>query len=191
MEKDRLEAFSDGVIAILITILVLEFKAPHGDKWTDLLPMLPTFGAYVLSFLYLGIYWNNHHHMLQTITKTNGSILWANLHFLFWLSLIPFATGWMGESYFTGTPIAFYGIILFMAGNSYFILQKAIIRFQGKDSILGKAIGKDKKGKVSIVSYLLAIVISFKLPSISVVLYIAIALLWLIPDKRIERTLSS
>lgn len=189
MGKNRLEAFSDGVLAIIITIMVLELKVPHGTTAEVLFPILPAFLSYVLSFIYLGIYWNNHHHMLHTITKPKGSILWANLHLLFWLSLVPFTTGWMGENHFAGLPTALYGIDLLMAAIAYFILQQLIIASQGKDSILKKAVSKDLKGKVSPILYLIAIVFAFWFQWISLGLYVFVALMWLIPDKRIERVL--
>jgi uncharacterized membrane protein len=189
MDKNRLEAFSDGVLAIVITILVLEIKVPHGSEWKDLLPLVPVFGAYVLSFIYLGIYWNNHHHMLQTIKKSTGGILWANLHLLFWLSMIPFVTGWVGENHIEKAPIALYGIVLFMAANAYFVLQKVIIRVQGEGSVLAKAVGRDFKGKISTILYLLSIIVAFYVPWVSVLIYVLVAALWLVPDKRIERVL--
>ncbi|MFA4901554.1 MAG: TMEM175 family protein [Desulfobaccales bacterium] len=191
MRKNRLEAFSDGVIAIIITILVLEIKVPHGETFQALAPLTPVFLTYVLSFGYLGIYWNNHHHMLHTCEKVTGSILWANLHLLFWLSLIPFTTGWMGENHFAATPSALYGVVLLMAAIAYFILQHVIIASQGHDSLLKKAIGRDWKGKLSTVLYVLAIPASFWLCWVAQGIYILVALIWLIPDRRIERMLSS
>lgn len=189
MEKNRLEAFSDGVLAIIITIMVLEMKVPHGDSIQALIPLFPIFLSYVLSFVYLGIYWNNHHHMLNTCRKVTGSILWANLHLLFWLSLIPFATGWMGENHFAAAPSAIYGLVLFMAAIAYAILEHLIIISQGDDSLLKKAIGKDWKGKISPVLYALGIGTAFLSPWISLGLYVFVALMWLIPDRRIERAL--
>lgn len=189
MEKNRLEAFSDGVLAIIITIMVLEMKVPHGDNLYALRPVLTVFLSYVLSFIYLGIYWNNHHHMLHISGKVSGSILWANLHLLFWLSLIPFTTGWMGENHFSSAPTAVYGCVLLMAAIAYYILQQRIILLQGKDSILKKAIGGDWKGKVSPLIYALAIVLAFWSQWVSVGLYILVALIWLVPDRRIERVL--
>jgi uncharacterized membrane protein len=186
MGKTRLEAFSDGVIAILITIMVLELRVPHGDTLGALVPLWPIFLSYVLSFIYLGIYWNNHHHMLHTCTQVSGGVLWANLHLLFWLSLIPFATGFMGENHFASLPAALYGAVLFMAAIAYFVLQQAIIRVQGRDSPLRAAIGSDWKGKLSPVVYLVAIGVSFVLPALSLGLYALVALIWLIPDRRIE-----
>ena len=191
MTKNRLEAFSDGVIAIIITIMVLELKIPHGSELSSLFPLLPVFLSYVLSFLYLAIYWNNHHHMLHTVKDISGGILWANLHLLFWLSLVPFSTGWMGENHFTPMPVALYGVILLMAAIAYFILQNQIIRKQGQNSILKKAIGSDIKGKVSPVLYVIAIPFAFISTWVSEAIYLIVALMWLIPDKRIERTLSS
>ena len=187
MTKGRLEAFSDGVMAIIITIMVLEIKVPHGSEFSSLYPLLPVFISYVLSFIYLGIYWNNHHHMLQVTHKINGKILWANLHLLFWLSLFPFVTAWMGENSFASSTLALYGAVLFMAAIAYYILQKTIIAKNGKDSLLSIALGNDLKGKISPVLYILAIIFSFLLPVISEIIYILVALIWLIPDKRIER----
>lgn len=189
MNKGRLEAFSDGVLAIIITIMVLEIKVPHGSEFSELQPLIPIFLSYILSFVYLGIYWNNHHHMLHTVNKVSGSILWANLHLLFWLSLIPFTTGWMGENHFETGPMALYGFVLLMAAIAYFILQKQIINSQGKDSILAKAIGKDIKGKISPIVYVISIVLCWISPWLSGAGYILVALMWLIPDKRIEKTL--
>lgn len=186
MNKNRMEAFSDGVLAIIITIMVLEIKVPHGDKLKDLAPLIPVFLSYVLSFIYLAIYWNNHHHMMHTVKKVTGGILWANLHLLFWLSLIPFVTGWIGENNFTVIPMALYGIILLMAAIAYFILQRLIIKTHGKNSILAKAIGKDLKGKMSPPLYIAAIVSCWISVWIAGGLYIFVALMWLIPDRRIE-----
>ena len=191
MEKNRLEAFSDGVIAIIITIMVLEMKVPHGDSLDSLRPVLTVFLSYVLSFIYLGIYWNNHHHMLHTSGKVSGSILWANLHLLFWLSLVPFATGWMGENHFAPAPTAVYGCVLLMAAIAYLILQKRIISLQGRDSLLKKAIGNDWKGKVSTFIYALAIPVAFLSQWVSISLYILVALIWLVPDRRIERVFNN
>ncbi|AWH84431.1 hypothetical protein HYN59_04555 [Flavobacterium album] len=186
MQKGRLEAFSDGVLAIIITIMVLEIKVPHGETFHDLLPLVPVFLSYVLSFIYIGIYWNNHHHMMHTVTKVNGAILWANLHLLFWLSLVPFVTGWMGENHFGPEPMALYGFILLMAGVAYVILQNLIIKSQGGESLLAKAIGGDIKGKLSPVLYIAGIGCSFVSNWLSGLMYVAVALMWLIPDKRIE-----
>ena len=190
MGKGRLEAFSDGVLAIIITIMVLEMKVPHGDDWSALRPLLPVFLTYVLSFIYLGIYWNNHHHMLHATQRVSGAVLWANLHLLFWLSLFPFVTGWMGENHFKAAPTALYGVVLLMAAIAYWVLQRTIIASQGEDSILAKAIGKDIKGKVSPLLYAIAIVTSFFELWISGFIYVFVALMWLVPDRRIERILS-
>jgi len=191
MKKTRLEAFSDGVMAIIIAIMVLEIKVPHGNTIDDLFPLVPVFLSYLLSFIYLAIYWNNHHHMIHTVDKVNGKILWANMHLLFWLSLIPFATGWIGENHFESLPMAFYGIILLMAAIAYFILQRQIIAQHGKDSLLLKAVGKDLKGKISPVLYIIAILFSFKIQWLSGAIYVLVALIWLIPDKRIERIINN
>ena len=191
MRKNRLEAFSDGVIAIIITIMVLEMKVPHGEDTAALVPLIPVFLSYVLSFLYLGIYWNNHHHMLHAAQTVSGPILWANLHLLFWLSLIPFATGWMGENHFASAPAALYGVVLLMAAIAYWILQQLIIASQGPDSILKKAVGGDWKGKLSPLLYLAAIPLAFWREWISLALYVIAALIWLIPDRRIENVLRS
>lgn len=190
MNKNRMEAFSDGVLAIIITIMVLEIKVPHGSELKDLTPLIPIFLSYVLSFIYLGIYWNNHHHLIHTVTKISGKILWANLHLLFWLSLVPFVTGWMGENHFAKTPMALYGFVLFMSAIAYSILQRNIIKSQGKDAALTKAIGKDLKGKISTALYALAIIFCWINQWISAGCYILVALIWLIPDKRIEKVIS-
>ncbi len=189
MTRTRLEAFSDGVIAIVITIMVLELRVPHGADLAALRPLVPVFLAYVLSFIYLGIYWNNHHHMLHVTDKINGKILWANLHLLFWLSLIPFATGWMGENPVAPLPAALYGAVLLMAAIAYTILQTAIIALHGEGSTLQQAVGRDFKGKVSLVCYAVAIALAFASAWISIVLYVIVALLWLVPDRRIESRL--
>jgi uncharacterized membrane protein len=189
MSKGRLEAFSDGVIAIIITIMVLELKVPHADRWEKLLPLAPTFLSYVLSFIYVGIYWNNHHHMLHACTNVTGGMLWANLHLLFWLSLFPFATGWMGENHFTAAPTALYGVVLLMAAIAYYVLQQTIIRAQGSDSILKKAVGFDWKGKLSLVLYVVAIVATLRSVSLAQGIFVLVALIWLIPDRRIKRVL--
>src|SRR5688572_4455119 len=191
MGKGRLEAFSDGVIAIIITIMVLELKVPHGDTLHDLSPLLPVFLSYVLSFLYVGIYWNNHHHMLHACSTVSGTVLWANLHLLFWLSLFPFATAWMGENHFAALPTAIYGVVLLMAAIAYYVLQLALIRVQGRDSILKKAVGRDWKGKLSPVLYVTAILATFISPWISQAIFVTVALMWLIPDRRIENVLPS
>jgi uncharacterized membrane protein len=190
MKKGRLEAFSDGVIAILITIMVLELKIPHGADWGALRPLLPVFLTYVLSFVYLAIYWNNHHHMLHATEHINGKILWANMHLLFWLSLIPFVTGWMGENHFAPLPTAVYGVVLLACAIAYFILQKQIIAQQGANSKLKAALGNDIKGKLSPLIYALAIPLAFVNQWFSDGLYILVALMWLIPDRRIESGLS-
>jgi TMEM175 potassium channel family protein len=189
MGKSRLEAFSDGVIAIIITIMVLELKVPHGVAITALMPLFPVFLSYVLSFVYLGIYWNNHHHMLHACVKVTGPMLWANLHLLFWLSLVPFATGWMGENHFATAPSAVYGVVLLMAAIAYWILQQLIIASQGTDSLLKKAVGGDWKGKLSPVLYVIAIIAAYWSQWISISLYVFVALIWLVPDSRIERVL--
>ena len=191
MGKNRLEAFSDGVIAIIITIMVLELKVPHGDEIAALLPLVPVLLSYVLSFVYLGIYWNNHHHMLHTCRTVTGSVLWANLHLLFWLSLIPFTTGWMGENHFAKLPAATYSFVLLMAAMAYWILQQRIIASQGEDSILKKAIGNDWKGKLSPVLYVSAVFLAFVSQWIAVTIYVLVAIMWIVPDKRIERVLTS
>jgi uncharacterized membrane protein len=189
MGKGRLEAFSDGVIAIIITIMVLEMKVPHGEGFAALRPLLPVFLSYLLSFLYVGIYWNNHHHMLHTTNRVTGSILWANLHLLFWLSLFPLATGWMGQNHFAFAPSALYGFVLLMAGIAYFILQQAIIASQGPTSVLRRAIGNDWKGKVSPLLYVAGIVSSLFSSWVAQAIYVSVALLWLVPDRRIEHAL--
>jgi uncharacterized membrane protein len=190
MKSSRLEAFSDGVIAIIITIMVLELKEPHGTGLADLKPLLPVFLSYVLSFLYVGIYWNNHHHMLHSAKHVTGGILWSNLHLLFWLSLFPFTTAWVDENHLAPTPTAVYGFVLLMAAIAYYILQRSIITMQGSNSLLAAAIGSDWKGKVSPLLYLIAIPLAFVSPLISTALYVFVALLWLIPDRRIERMLA-
>ena len=192
MNKSRLEAFSDCVISVIITIMVLGMKVPHGESFEALGPLIPAFFTYVLSFVYVGIYWNNHHHMLHTCERVTGSILWANLHLLFWLSLIPFTTGWMGENHFATTPTTLYGVVLLMAAIAYLILQQVIIASQGRDSLLKKAIKGDWKGKLSLIIYILAIPVSFWLRTGTgeQVLYVLVALIWLIPDRRIERVMA-
>jgi uncharacterized membrane protein len=191
MKSSRLEAFSDGVIAIIITIMVLELKEPSGTSLTDLKPLLPVFLSYVLSFIYVGIYWNNHHHLLHSTEHVTGGILWANLHLLFWLSLFPFTTAWVDENHLAPTPTAVYGFVLLMAAIAYYILQCAIIKLQGTDSVLAAAIGNDWKGKVSPLLYLIAIPLAFVSPLISNALFVLVAFLWLIPDRRIERVLAT
>jgi uncharacterized membrane protein len=191
MGKTRLEAFSDGVIAIIITIMVLELKVPHGSDFESLLPLLPVFLSYVLSFVYLGIYWNNHHHMLHTVQHVSGGILWANLHLLFWLSLIPFVTGWMGENHFAALPTALYGVVLLMAAVAYWILQNFIIAASGgRESLLAKAVGNDRKGKISPLLYAIAIAAAFWNQWFSDALYVLVAIMWLVPDRRIERIMA-
>jgi len=190
MGSGRLEAFSDGVFAIIITIMVLEIQVPHGDRLEDLLPLLPVFLSYALSFVFIGIYWNNHHHMLHTVSSVSGGMLWANLHLLFWVSLLPFATGWMGENEFSSVPTALYGAVLFLAGVAYYILQQTIVRSQGPDSLLKRAIGRDWKGKVSPVMCLAGSIASLLVsPALAGVIYVALALMWLIPDRRVENVL--
>jgi uncharacterized membrane protein len=191
MKTNRIEAFSDGVFAIIITIMVLELKVPHDPDIKALQPLLPVFFTYVLSFVYLGIYWNNHHHLLMTCHQISGGIMWANLHLLFWLSLFPFVTGWMGENHFQSTPSALYGLVLLMAAIAYVILQTLIIRMQGPDSKLARAIGFDLKGKLSAILYVMAIGVSFVQPWIAGCIYIAVALIWLIPDRRLKNAFAS
>ena len=191
MPTTRLEAFSDGVVAILITIMVLELKTPEGHDWPALHSLARVFSAYVLSFVYLGIYWNNHHHMLHVCTRVTGSVLWANLHLLFWLSLVPFATAWMGEEHLAPVPTALYGGVLMMAGIAYFILKTTLITAQGPGSPLEAALGSDFKGKISVVIYLIAVALSFVDTRIAAALYVGVALMWLVPDRRIERELGN
>ena len=189
MGKDRLAAFSDGIIAIIITIMVLELKAPHGSDWAALAGLVPAFLSYVLSFVYLAIYWNNHHHLLHTVKRVNGMILWANIFLLFWLSLLPLASAWIGENQFATLPTAVYGVALLMPAISYYLLQRSIIRTQGVNSTLAQALGRDFKGKVSVVLYAVAILVAFVNVWISNAIYIFVALMWLIPDRRIEKAL--
>src|SRR5512141_1151978 len=191
MGKGRLEAFSDGVFAILLTIMVLELKVPRGAELGALAPLLPVFLTYVLSFVNLGIYWNNHHHMLHATTRIDGRTLWANLHLLFWLSLFPFVTGWMGENHFAPVPSALYGFVLLMAAIAYWILQQTIISAEGPQSVLRKAVGSDWKGKLSPITYLVGMAASFRAPSLAQALYVSMALIWLVPDRRIERALKN
>jgi uncharacterized membrane protein len=190
MKKGRMEAFSDGVLAIIITIMVLELKVPHGVDFASLQPLIPVFISYILSFIYIGIYWNNHHHLLHTVTNVSGGVLWANLHLLFWLSLVPFVTGWMGENDFAAFPVALYGVVLLMAAMAYFILEVIILRNQGKHSILAKAVGNDFKGKISPILYIAGISSTWISPYIAGGVYALVAFIWLIPDKRIERVLN-
>ena len=187
MKSNRLEAFSDGVLAIIITIMVLEMKVPHEASWEALRPIVPVFLSYLLSFVYIGIYWNNHHHMMHLTEKVNGAILWANMHLLFWLSLVPFVTGWLGENSFSAIPTALYGFVLLMAALAYFIMQAAIIRQQGSESKLRKALGSDWKGKVSPILYIVGIGLVFVNHWLSMLIYGVVALMWLVPDRRIEK----
>jgi uncharacterized membrane protein len=189
MTKTRLEAFSDGVIAIIITIMVLEFKVPRSAEWEVLMPLVPKFMSYVLSFVFIGIYWSNHHHMLQASRKVNGHILWANLHLLFWLSLIPFVTDWMGENQFAEAPVAGYGIVLLLAAIAYHILARILVKYHGESSILGNALGGDIKGKLSILIYVVAILLAFVHAWAACSLYVVVAVMWLIPDRRIENVM--
>lgn len=189
MGKGRFEAFSDGVIAIIITIMVLELRVPEGGELDSLKPLIPKFLSYILSFIYLGIYWNNHHHMLHAVKEVNGASLWANLHLLFWLSLVPFVTTWMGENHFTKWPVALYGVVLFMAAIAYTILSKTLIHNHGKNEKLAMAFGKDEKGKLSMLLYAVGIIAAFFNQSISLTLYAIVAMIWFIPDKRIEKAL--
>lgn len=191
MTKGRLEAFSDGVLAIIITIMVLELKAPHGVELAALRPLLPVFLSYVLSFVYIGIYWNNHHHMLHGTQRVTGATLWANLHLLFWLSLIPFVTAWMGENRFAPAPVAVYGVVLLMAAVGYWILQRTLVAANGPDSPLARAFRRDIKGNLSLLFYAVAIPIAFRVPAIAGAIYVAVALIWLVPDRRIERELQA
>jgi uncharacterized membrane protein len=190
MSKARMEAFSDGVIAIIITIMVLELQAPHEADVTALLPLVPVFLSYLLSFVFLGIYWNNHHHLIQVVKQVNGRVLWANLHLLFWLSLVPFVTNWMGENALAAWPAALYGIVLFLAGVAFFILVRVLISIHGRDSALATAIGGDFKGKASPVIYLVGVALSFVSPWLAYALYVLVAVMWLVPDRRIEKILT-
>jgi TMEM175 potassium channel family protein len=187
MTRGRLEAFSDGVIAIIITIMVLELRPPHGTQLADLRPLIPKFLSYVMSYVFIGIYWSNHHHMLQVVRHVNGSALWANLHLLFWLSLIPFVTAWMGENHFAALPVAAYGVALFCSAVAYYILTRVLYRLHGPDSALAKALGNDFKGRISIVIYVVAIALCWVNPSLSCALYALVACMWLVPDRRMER----
>lgn len=182
-----MEAFSDGVLAIIITVMVLELKLPHGSQWSDLGSLYPVFLSYILSFVYIGIYWNNHHHMLYLVAHINGKVLWANMHLLFWLSLVPFTTGWMGENHFSTLPVALYGTVLLMAGVAYYILEQILVRIHGKESTMATALGKDFKGMLSVVIYLIAVPVAFYNPRISMILYGCVAAMWFIPDRRIEK----
>jgi uncharacterized membrane protein len=191
MGKERLSAFTDGVVAIIITIMVLELKVPQGTTLSDLTPMLPVFLSYVLSFVYVGIYWNNHHHLLTLATSVNGAILWANMHLLFWLSMVPFATSWMDENHLAAAPVALYGAVLIMNAIAFTLLMTLLIRHEGADSALARAMGRDFKGKVSLVIYAAAIALAFVRPVISVALYVLVAAIWFIPDRRVERSLTA
>jgi uncharacterized membrane protein len=188
MTKTRLEAFSDGVVAILITIMVLELHVPHEPTWDAIQPLVPTFLTYVLSYVFLGIYWNNHHHMMHASERINGKVLWANLHLLFWLSLIPFVTGWMGQNHFESLPTAAYGTVMLLAAVAYYILAHALLAAQGPDSRLARALGRDRKGQVSVVLWAIGIILSFVTEWTAIAIYIAVALMWLIPDTRIEKS---
>ena len=190
MSKGRMEAFSDGVIAILITIMVLELTVPHGDDLAALRPLIPIFLSYVLSFVFLGIYWNNHHHLFQVVERVDGRVLWANMHLLFWLSLVPFVTGWMGENNFSVWPVALYGTVLFFAGVAFFILTRVLLSIHSSDSVLATALGRDFKGKISVVIYLVAIPLAFVNSWIACAIYVLVAIMWLVPDPRIEKTLA-
>ena len=187
MGKNRLEAFSDGVIAIIITIMVLEMKVPHGTEFESLTPLIPVFFSYVLSFTFVGVYWNNHHHMLHAAHKVNGRVLWANMHLLFWLSLIPFVTGWMGENNFATIPVALYGAVMLMSGVAYYILTHSLINHHGRESALSNAIGKDRKGVFSVLAYIVAIPTAFFSPAVSLAIYVCVAAMWFVPDSRIEK----
>src|SRR5262245_42186041 len=189
MQKNRLEAFSDGVIAIIITIMVLEMKVPHGTDLADLKPILPVFLSYVLSFVYIGIYWNNHHHLLHATHRVSGGILWANLHLLFWLSLVPFVTGWMGENHFASLPAALYGLVLLLAAVAYVVLHRSIVARQGGDSVLAGELGRDRKAKLSLVLYVGAIGLAFVSPWLAAAVYALVAAMWLVPNRRLERAL--
>jgi uncharacterized membrane protein len=189
MSKGRLEAFSDGVVAIIITIMVLELRAPHGADGAALRPLLPVFLTYILSFVFVGIYWNNHHHLFQAVRHIEGRVLWANLHLLFWLSLIPFVTGWMGEN-FAPLPVALYGVVLLLAGAAYFVLTRVLIACHGQSSTLARAVGNNRKETVSVLGYLLAVTLAFVNPAISCAIYVAIAVWWLVPDRRIEKAMA-
>ena len=190
MTKGRMEAFSDGVLAVIITVMVLELKAPKTAEWSALHELYPLFLSYVLSFVYLGIYWSNHHHLLQAISRVDGRVLWANLNLLFWLSLIPFSTAWMGENHFAAAPVALYGVILLLAAIAYFILTRRLLALHGQDSVLATAVGRDVKGQISPVIYLTAIGVAFVKPGFACALYVLVAVLWLVPDRRIENTLT-
>lgn len=189
MTTNRLEAFSDGVLAIVITIMVLEMKVPHGTDWAALEPLLPVFLSYLLSFVFLGIYWNNHHHLLQAASRVDGRILWANLHLLFWLSLVPFVTGWMGENHFAPLPVALYGVVLLLAACAYWLLSRALIAQHGGGSALARAVGRDRKGTVSVLLYVAAAGLAFVDSRLALAIYVLVAVMWLVPDRRIERSM--
>ena len=190
MKKSRLEAFSDGVIAIIITIMVLEFRAPHEATLAALLPLWPKILCYAMSFVFIGIYWNNHHHLWHVVERVNGAVLWANLHLLFWLSLVPFVTAWMGENHFAPAPVAVYGVVLLGAGCAYFTMARVLLASHAPDSLLARALGTDRKGRISLLFYVMAIAAAFRLPWLSGILYGVVAVIWLVPDRRIERLLS-
>ncbi len=190
MSRGRLEAFSDGVIAIIITIMVLELRLPRDASWISLVPMAPVFLSYVLSFVFIGIYWSNHHHLLQVVERVNGGVLWANLHLLFWLSLTPFVTGWMGQNKFAAAPVALYGVVLLCAGIAYFILARSLLSIHAPDSLLATALGTDFKGKISMVIYLVAIPLAFVRSWLACACYVLVAVMWLVPDRRIEKTIA-
>jgi uncharacterized membrane protein len=189
LKKSRLEAFSDGVIAIIITIMVLEFRAPHEPTLAALLPLWPKILCYAMSFVFIGIYWNNHHHLWHVVERVNGAVLWANLHLLFWLSLVPFVTAWMGENHFAPAPMAVYGVVLLGAGCAYYVMARVLLASHAPDSLLALALGTDRKGRISLVIYVIAIAVAFRLPWLSGILYAAVAIIWLVPDRRIERLL--
>ncbi len=191
MNKSRLEAFSDGVLAIIITIMVLELQAPEQGTFSALHPLLPKFGSYILSFIFVGIYWNNHHHLWQAVEKVQGSVLWANLHLLFWLSLFPFGTSWMGESNFSTLPVAFYGVVLLLAAFAYYLMVRALMSYHDKDSLLARAIGDGKKERISLIFYVAAIPLAFLNSWIAMLLYVIVALMWLVPDRRIEEKIAN
>ncbi len=191
MHKGRLEAFSDGVLAIVITIMVLELVPPHGAALSDLAPLYPKFISYVISFIYVAIYWNNHHHLMQAVKHVDGRVLWANMHLLFWLSLIPFTTAWMGENHFAQLPVILYGVNLLLAGVGYYLLTLPLLHIHGKESTLALALGRDLKGKISLALYLIAIALAFVNPLLAGAIYVAVAIIWLVPDRRIEKHLST
>jgi len=191
LHKSRVEAFSDAVIAIIITIMVLELRPPHAVSWSALGPLVPTMLSYVLSFVFIGIYWNNHHHLFQAVHHVNGHVLWANLHLLFWMSLFPFVTAWLGDSHFAAVPVAVYGIVMLMAGSAYFVLSRVLVAHHGRESALAQAVGRDHKGAASLALYVAAVGLAFVDPRISCALYVVVAIIWLVPDKRIERTLAT